>query len=192
MKKSDCRTKYILRIFSVTAILFLCSLFIISCNKHDEAVSSESDISGSTSVIDSKEYTPSEFSLEADRLLSNSSKLTEIGDEYIELILELDISKCVDYCVKVQTSGTEADQYGIFVCSCTDDAETISEQLNAYLNTLRDSWDNFDYLPQEKPKIDAAEVKTNGAAVCYVIASESEKKAVFDLFSEFGIVSGRQ
>jgi hypothetical protein len=41
-----------------------------------------------------------------------------------------------------------------------------------------------EYMPEEKPKLEAAEVKTVGLYVIYAIVSEESRKAVFDTFTD--------
>lgn len=169
---------------SKAIIVLLCLSMLFSCSKNNNAdiPKDSEEIDNFTDTEQTVQLSADELSSEIDKLMVNASKLTKIGNEYIELILELDTSVIADSCVKVQTAGTEADQYGIFVCGSAEDANKIAEQLNNYLNTLRDSWDNFDYLPEEAPKIAAAEVRKNSCSVCYVIASENEKSGIFNLF----------
>lgn len=131
------------------------------------------------------------FSAEFDKLFSNSSKLTAVGDDYVRGMVELDLDRVSDYVLKVQTSGTEVDQYGIFKAQSAADAEALADSIAAYLDTLRNNWDNFNYLPEEMPKIKAAEVKTAGVYVVFVVASDSEKKAVFDKFDSLAAGDGR-
>lgn len=117
-----------------------------------------------------------------DALLANGTRLSAVDDDYITGMIGLDLEDVTEYVLKIQTSGTEIDQYGVFKTSSEAKAAELSGSVESYLEMLRENWGNFNYLPAEMPKINAAEVRSAGIYVLFVIASEDEKKAVFENF----------
>ena len=57
-------------------------------------------------------------------------------------------------------------------------AQVLTE---GYLQLRADSWMD-EYMPEEKPKLTAAEVKTSGNYVMYCILSDTDKSAAFGAF----------
>ncbi len=117
-----------------------------------------------------------------DVLLVNGARLSAVDDDYITGMIGLDLEDVTDYILKIQTSGTEIDQYGVFRTSSEVKASELAGSVETYLDMLRENWGNFNYLPAEMPKINAAEVRSAGIYVLFVVASEDEKKAVFENF----------
>jgi hypothetical protein len=167
----------------IAIILFaaLLSMQLISCS--DAKRPQNSDItSNETAAVIKNDISTAEFAGRFDTLLKNAAMLTAVDDDYVTGMLGLNLDNVSEYVLKVQTSGTEVDQYGIFKTTDEKEAEKLSVSVRAYLDMLNDNWENFSYLPEEMPKIKAAEVKSAGVYVVFVTASEEEKTAVFDEF----------
>lgn len=167
---------------NITTIFFV-FLFIIftSCSLANNNKSSDNTDVKNTEVFKS-DITAIEFAERFDSMLLNGTKLTAVDDDYINGMLELNLNDVTEYVLKIQTSGTEVDQYGIFKTTSEIKAEALADSVKSYLEMLSDNWQNFNYLPEEMPKINAAEVKSAGLYVVFVIATEDEKTAVFDEF----------
>ena len=73
--------------------------------------------------------------------------------------------------------GTNINEYGIFLAKDADQAKTIKDALNAYLEYRESVWMD-EYLPDEKPKLDNAEVLQQGSYVMYTILSDADRDAV--------------
>lgn len=172
--------KFIIKNITIIFVLFLYIIFA-SCSQTNNNTST-----GNTDVKNTKLFKSDipaiEFAERFDSLLLNGTKLTAVDDDYINGMLELNLGDVTEYVLKIQTSGTEVDQYGIFKTTNEIKAEALADSVKSYLETLRDNWQNFNYLPEEMPKINAAEVKSAGLYVIFVIATEDEKTAVFDEF----------
>lgn len=168
-------------IINTIYIIFFLSLSIImlSCN---ESENYQSDTDQQKNTDYKENISVKEFAEQFDNLLSNGQKLTPVDDDFINGMLQLDLSNVSEYLLKIQTSGTEVDQYGIFKAKSEKAADLLANSVQAYLEMLRENWQNFNYLPEETPKINAAEVKTAALYVVFVVAAEDEKAAVFDEF----------
>ena len=77
-----------------------------------------------------------------------------------------------------QTSGIGIDEYGIFKMNDAESAEAMRTAVESYLATARATF-NENYAPNERPKIDASEVKVFGNYVIYAVLSDAEKDAAF-------------
>ena len=128
--------------------------------------------------------TAAEFVSAATDILSNSSKLTAVGDDYIINMMEISTSLATEYTVMLQTAGTEADMFGIFVCENDDGAKQIEGEINKYLAALADSWSDFNYLPTESAKLEKAKVGRSGSYVFFCVASEEEAENLLQYFND--------
>ena len=54
----------------------------------------------------------------------------------------------------------------------------VKDAIEGYLKLRRDTWMK-EYMPEEKPKLDKAEVKVYGIYVLYVIADDDVREAVY-------------
>jgi hypothetical protein len=97
--------------------------------------------------------------------------------------MKMKIDLFADYLVKVNAAGANIDEYGIFKAKDPAQLEAAEEEVKSYLQLRRDTWMD-EYMPEEKPKLEAAEVKTVGLYVIYAIVSEESRKAVFDTFTD--------
>lgn len=165
-------------------LLLLCLLMLAGCEVKD----SEPALSGADpdeSQAQSEEKLPPTVESIAgsiDGLLSNAALLSPMEDDYLVYMMGLDLTRISEWTVRVQTSGTEVDQYGIFLADGPEYAKTLSDALQKYLDTTRESWADFNYLPEEMPKLEAAKVVTDGSYVFYVVASDKEQEACIKAF----------
>lgn len=119
-----------------------------------------------------------------DGILSTSANLSVMDEEYLLYMMEIDPTGVNDWIVKVQTSGTQVDQYGIFVAQDNAQAESFGSLLQAYLERTEESWAQFNYLPEELPKLENAKVSVCENYVIYLIAADSEQSACIKAFEE--------
>lgn len=110
--------------------------------------------------------------------LSNIENLEPADANYISVQQKLPLDKCVEYIEMFQTSGIGIDEYGIFKMNDAESAEVMRVAIESYLATARATF-NENYAPNERPKIDASEVKVFGNYVIYAVLSEPEKNAAF-------------
>jgi hypothetical protein len=159
-------------LFVFTAAAFL----LVTCTEASDNVPENNRLNDDISA--------EEFAGRFEPLLSNGAKLTAVDDDYISGMLGLNTDDISEYILKIQTTGTEVDQYGIFKVTAANKTEAVADSIKNYLDMLNENWQNFYYLPEEMPKINAAEVKSAGLYVVFVIAAEEEKTAVFDEFDK--------
>jgi len=125
-----------------------------------------------------------DISAQIDTLLSNAGKLSAADDDYVKGMFELDTALLEEYVLKIQVSGTEIDQYGIFKAADEANISAVEAALNGYIDTVKTNWGNFNYLPEEKVKLDNASVETIGSYVVFTVLSEDESTAVIDKINE--------
>lgn len=105
------------------------------------------------------------------------SDMSQIPDEYVENIMGIALDGYVSRNTLMSAVGTNINEYGIFLAKDADQAKTIKDALNAYLEYRESVWMD-EYLPDEKPKLDNAEVLQQGSYVMYAILSDANRDAV--------------
>lgn len=153
-----------MKIFKMLSLILLISLILCACSSK----SVKTDISASEIA---EAFTP---------LLSNADNLSPVSADYVFGMLEIDTSLLSDFVLKIQTAGTEIDQYGVFKVIDPGTVPAVESAVGSYLGSLRSNFEAFNYLPEEKTKLDSAECRTLGSYVVFAILSPSEKEAVFN------------
>ena len=97
------------------------------------------------------------------------SELSQVPDAYVENVMG------------ISAVGTNINEYGIFLAKDADQAATIKAALDKYLEYRESVWMD-EYLPDEKPKLDNAEVWRQGNYVMYAILGDSDRAAVKQAF----------
>ena len=72
------------------------------------------------------------------------------------------------------------------------ETEKRHKMIEDYLKVLQDSWMN--YQPEEKPKLDGAEIKVVGDYVMYAILSDADRATAFKAFEsalKYGALSAQ-
>lgn len=116
-----------------------------------------------------------------DAILSNGADMKELSDTYITGSMKMDVSDYEEYYVKVASKGINIDEYGIFKGSDAEHTKAIETAVKDYIQFRIDTWMS-EYMPEEYPKLENAEVKVCGNYVMYAILSDEEKAAAFDKF----------
>ena len=117
-----------------------------------------------------------------DAVVGNDS-LVPVDESYVQGRLKVDTSLCAEYTVKINSMGTSVDEYGVFKAKDEDSVKALSEDVQAYLDERLATWMD-EYMPEEKPKVENAEVRTEGQYVMYAILSDDAKEAVFGALSD--------
>jgi hypothetical protein len=104
--------------------------------------------------------------------------LKEMNSGYLSGAMRLDPASFASYAVKVNASGVSIDEYGLFRAPDKDSVSDVKDQLEGYLKLRRDSWMDG-YMPEEKPKLEKAEIREYGIYVLYVIASDEAREEIF-------------
>lgn len=115
---------------------------------------------------------------EINKSLSNIENLDKADENYISIQQKFPLDKCAEYVEMFQTSGIGIDEYGIFKMNDAESAEAMKTAIESYLTTARATF-NENYAPNERPKIEASEVRVFGNYVMYAVLSDSEKEAAF-------------
>ena len=96
--------------------------------------------------------------------------------------MKMDVSDYAGYTVKINAYGANIDEYGIFQAADDKQAKDVEAAVEAYLQLRLDSWMD-EYMPEEKPKLSSAEVKSEGKYVMYAILGDADKTAAFEAFA---------
>ena len=106
------------------------------------------------------------------------SDLAEMNSGYISGAMHLDPNSFGGYVVKLNAKGVNIDEYGVFRAPENGKASDVQDVIEGYLKLRRDTWMK-EYMPEEKPKLDKAEVKVFGNYVLYVIAADDVRNNIY-------------
>ena len=73
------------------------------------------------------------------------------------------------------------DMFGIFKAGENSSVKDVQAMVEAYLQLRMESWMD-EYMPEEKPKLENAEVKVIGNYVMYCILSDADADTAFASF----------
>ncbi|MBR1497233.1 MAG: DUF4358 domain-containing protein [Oscillospiraceae bacterium] len=89
-----------------------------------------------------------------------------------------------DYAILINRYGANIDEFGVFHASGDGaSAREIKTVAEAYLARRLEVWME-EYMPEEKPKLENAEVRVSGDYVIYCILSDADKAAAFRAFED--------
>ena len=145
----------------VSALLFLCLLLCLcACgSKYRDDV----PIDRFVSIIDNR---------------MGKNDLAEMNSGYVSGAMHLDPNSFGAYVVKLNAKGVNIDEYGVFRTPEKGKVTDVQDAIEGYLKMRRDTWMK-EYMPEEKPKLDKAEVKVFGNYVLYVIADDDVRNNVY-------------
>ena len=147
----------------LAAVMLLCVL--AACGKKTEY---EPEVSSLADLIDAS--------------IGNEGALVAADENYIKGMMKMDVSDYAAYTVKINTIGIAIDEYGIFKGADEAQAKDIKTAVENYLQLREDTWMK-EYRPEEFPKLQAAEVWTEGNYVMYAILSDDAKAAASGAFT---------
>lgn len=104
--------------------------------------------------------------------------LAEMNSGYLSGAMHLDPSAFASYVVKLNSKGVNIDEYGVFRAPDAKSVDAVKDAVEGYLKLRRDTWME-EYMPEEKPKLEKAEVKAYGIFVLYVIAADDVREGVY-------------
>ena len=112
----------------------------------------------------------------------DTDDLAQIPDAYVENIMQIPLNGYVSRNTVISAVDTNIDEYGIF--QGKDEAQTaeLKAALENYLEYRQELWMD-DNLPEEKLKLDSAEVWVEGNYVMYEILSDADREAVYSAFT---------
>ena len=109
--------------------------------------------------------------------------LVTAPDSYITGSMKMDVTDYKGYDVKINSKGVNIDEYGVFQGADANQAAEIKKAVEDYIQRYKDRWVP-EYMPGERPKLDGAEIRTDGTYVMYAILSDSDKTAAFGAFEK--------
>lgn len=110
-----------------------------------------------------------------------NSEMISANENYIANIFGLGADDYEDCAVMLSNIGTSIDEYGVFKGADADQTKALEKAAKDYLKFRLDAWME-EYLPEEYPKLQNAEVWTVGNYVCYVIADDGVRDAAHTAF----------
>ncbi len=111
----------------------------------------------------------------------DKSSLAEMNSGYLSGAMHLDPSIFADYVVKINAYGVNIDEYGIFKARTPEEVADVKEAVEGYLQLRKDAWMD-EYMPEEKPKLENAEIKVCGRYVMYVIMDDDTRQSALNYF----------
>lgn len=110
-----------------------------------------------------------------------SDDFVAVADYYYEGSMKMDVSGFDGCAVMINSKGVNIDEFGIFQVKDAADVAAAKETVEAYLQMRKDTWIP-EYMPEERPKLENAEIKTVGNYVMYAILWDDGKAAAFEAF----------
>ncbi len=149
---------------AILAIIIALSAILSSCGVENSTYSSDIAVS--------------ELGAAVDEALGFSETLTEVPDDYIKGMMGIDTSAFADYTVKIRASGANIDEYGIFKAPDGMAVSDVENIIGNYLEMRLEIWMD-EYMPEEKPKLENADIEIMGSYVVYCILDDASKDAAF-------------
>lgn len=141
-------------------------------------------ILGSCSSGGTKEVTLTQLQDAVSAAVTNKADMSDFAiDTMQSFYSDINPELVKEYKAMRTTQGTSADQFGVFICKDEAAAKEFSSQLSSGIKTLAESAANFNYTPEEQPKLDNAKVETNGKYVMFAILSDTERAAAISAFN---------
>ncbi len=113
--------------------------------------------------------------------VNDSWTFVAMDENYIAGAMKLDVSGYADYVVNINGFGTNVDEYGIFKAKDEASVDAVKADAENYLKFRLDTWME-EYMPEEKPKLENAEVKVCGLYVMYAILDDTSRADAFAAF----------
>lgn len=126
---------------------------------------------------------PADISENIVKALGAVDAMTALDESYITGRMDIDLSNCAEYDVRLSTASINVNEFGVFKAKDVDHVEALDADVQAYLAMRLETWMD-EYLPEEKPKVENAQVRTFGPYVIYTILSESDSQIAIDTMSE--------
>lgn len=153
----------------IALTLILASLFTLcACSSDESKVEYKTDVAVSELA-------------EQVAAVNSGWNFAAMTESYISGAMKIDVSSYADYIVNMNALGTNVDEFGIFKAKDEASAASVKEDAENYLQFRLDTWME-EYMPEEKPKLENAEVKVCGLYVMYAILDDSSRADAFAAF----------
>jgi len=107
--------------------------------------------------------------------------MADPGENYVKGYMKKSAAEIGEYVIMKDVMGTNIDEFGVFKAG-TLSTDALKEMIEAYIQILNDSWMN--YQPEEKPKLDNAEIKVVGDYVMYCILGDADRSTAFQTLTD--------
>jgi len=154
--------------FSLISAILVFALFTTGCGK--TAVARDDVAVGDVSAAVVK-------------ALGSEDAFVSAPETYISGSMKMEVSDYDSYDIKINSKGVNIDEFGIFKATDSTQVATIEQAVKNYLQLRLDTW-MVEYMPEEHPKLENAEVKTFGNYVMYAILSDDGRKTAFNTFEK--------
>lgn len=185
-----------LKLFKTIVVTSMALFVLTACgSEQDNAVKSEevvesemADTEESVAEEDITEERTEAVEIDINEFANNiieeraDISLVEMTEGYVSGVMNFDLAKVSEYVVCVDASGTTVDEFGIFKANA-DTGEDVKGMLTEYLEMRLDTWMD-EYMPEEKPKVENAQIRNNGDYYIYAILGDSEKEQLLGAFEE--------
>ena len=105
--------------------------------------------------------------------------MVDPGEGYVKGYMKHTAEEIGDYAIRKTVVGTSIDEFGVFRAGTMTTAQ-LKVMLEDYFKLLQDAWMN--YQPEEKPKLDGAQVTVQGSYVLFTILGDSDRDAAVSAF----------
>lgn len=112
----------------------------------------------------------------------DTENMAQIPDSYVESMMQIPLDGYVSRNTVISSVGTSINEYGIFQGKDAAQASELKAALEEYLSYRQELWMD-EYLPEEKPKLDSAEVWVEGNYVMYAILDDADREAAYAAFT---------
>lgn len=146
--------------------IILSVLLLASCSAKNANVRDDAPVSDIAAAVDTR---------------LSAESFASMDESYLKGAMKLDTSLFKEYEVKINAFGANIDEYGIFRAADNTEIKDVEKAVKNYLQMRLDTWME-EYMPEEKPKLEAAETVTMGSYVIYAILSDEAKANVFEEF----------
>jgi len=109
--------------------------------------------------------------------------LVSVSSTYISGSMKMNVSDYDSFDVRINSKGINIDEYGVFRAKDSSQVALVEKAVSDYLQMRKDTWMK-EYMPEEFPKLENAEIKIAGNYVIYAILSDSDRTAAFDAFEK--------
>ena len=107
--------------------------------------------------------------------------MADPGESYVKGYMKHTAEELGDYAIRKTVVGTSIDEYGVFKAGKLSTAE-LKSMIEGYLKMLQDAWMN--YQPEEKPKLDGAQITVQGSYVLFTILGDADQEAAVKAFKD--------
>ena len=123
-----------------------------------------------------------DIAAKVDEAIGTGDNMAAVDANYVLNRVKLDTDDYESFVMKVNAFGANVDEYGIFKAKDADQAKEIAAAVDAYLQYRNETW-MTEYMPEERPKMEAASYETAGLYVMFAVLWDEEKAAAFDAFT---------